>query len=116
MIYLNQVGYNVDLPKKAAITGKGENCYVLSADGETTYTPKLSKPVFDPASNDIVRVADFSDIKEPGEYFLFSDGLKKTFYINEKPNQKLLAAMVKSMYYLRCGCALEEKHAGIFTL
>ena len=115
MIHLNQVGYDINLSKKAVITGKGEYCYVLSADGERTYTPNLSEPVFDPASEDTVRIADFSEIKEPGEYFLFSDGLKKTFYITGKPYRKLLAAMAKSMYYLRCGCSLEEKHAGVYT-
>lgn len=119
MIHLNQVGYKTDLPKKAIITGNGEHCFVLPADygsidDHIPFEPILSPACFDIDSGDTVRQVDFSEITEPGEYFLFSDGLKKTFYIKEKPYHELLTALVKSMYYLRCGCALEEKHAGVY--
>jgi len=114
MIHLNQVGYGTNLPKNAVITGEGEHCYVLTNDGDTDFQPALSEPFFDSASGDNVRVVDFSEIKKPGEYFLFSDGLKKTFYVSDKPYHELLGAMVKSMYYQRCGCSLDEKHAGVY--
>jgi len=114
MIHINQVGYDIDLPKRAVITGKGECCFVMSAGGDEVLEPQLFQPIFDPASGDTVRMADFSKIDRPGEYFLFADGLKKTFYVREKPYGELLGALIKGMYYQRCGCALEEKHAGVY--
>ena len=114
MIHLNQVGYGADMPKKAVITGKGENCFVVSADNGMVFEPSITEPCFDSASEDTVRIVDFTEVKKPGQYFLFADGLKKTFYINERPYRALTGALVKGMYYQRCGCALDEKHAGVF--
>jgi len=114
MIHLNQTGYDARKPKKAIITTKGEHCFVLSADNEIVFQPPMSEPFFDAASGDTVRSVDLTEAKKNGMYFLFADGLKKTFYVNERPYHALSAALVKGMYYQRCGCPLEEKHAGPF--
>jgi len=114
MIHLNQVGFGINMPKKAVITGKGECCAVISLNNEIIYNPLLTEPFFDAASGDTVRIADFSEVRKPGEYILFSDGLSKRFCIGERPYLALKKALVKGMYYQRCGCALEEKHAGFF--
>jgi len=115
MIHLNQTGFDIELPKKAVITGKGENCFIVSSDNEFTFIPKMTESFFDIASGDTVRSADFSEIKKPGTYFLVSDGLIKKFYIKERPYRALKNALIKGMYYQRCGCALEEKHAGCYS-
>jgi endoglucanase len=114
MIHLNQTGYAVFLPKKAVITGKGENCFIISADNSFTFRPSMTEPRFDEASADMVRIVDFTDVNKPGAYFLFADGLKKTFFISEQPYRALTAALVKGLYYQRCGCALEAQHAGSY--
>ena len=114
MIHLNQVGYNSKLPKKAVITGEGRHCFILSSDGENTIQPTISPKLYDIASGDYVRLVDFSSITDTGEYFLFSDGLKKTFYIYKQPYNDLLGALIKSFYYLRCGCELNATHAGVY--
>ncbi|GHU87911.1 endoglucanase [Spirochaetia bacterium] len=126
-IHYNQVGYDPRLPKKAVLTGKGERCMILSAAGQwyvpskpgtevppESFEPVLSDPVFDEASGDTVRAADFSALTAPGKYFLIADGEKVTITINEKPWHDLNKALVKGLYYQRCGCALEEKHAGFW--
>jgi endoglucanase len=114
MIHLNQTGYAVNLPKKAVITGKGEKCFIISADNSFVFQPSLTEPSFDEASGDMVRIVDFTGVNKPGVYFLFADGLKKTFYIKEQPYRELTCALVKGLYYQRCGCSLEERHAGVF--
>jgi len=114
MIHLNQTGFDINMPKKAIITGKGECCYIMSSDNEAVFVPALTEPFFDAASGDTVRVVDFSEITKSGTYFLLADGLKKKFYITERPYRALKNALVKGMYYQRCGCALEEKHAGLY--
>jgi endoglucanase len=115
MIHLNQTGYAAELPKKAILTGKGERCFVVSADSAFVTEPPVSQPRFDPASGDTVRVVDLTQVKKPGTYFLFADGLKKTFYVKEQPYRELTCALVKGMYYQRCGCALDKEHAGRFS-
>ncbi|MCL2208669.1 MAG: glycoside hydrolase family 9 protein [Treponema sp.] len=114
MIHLNQTGYCEDMPKKAIITGKGECCFIVSSDNDIVFEPRMTEPFFDEASGDTVRVVDFSDIKKTGVYFLFADGLSKRFLISRRPYRSLSSALLKGMYYQRCGCALEEKHAGVY--
>jgi endoglucanase len=119
-IHYNQAGYDPALPKKAIITGKGDNCAILNerdmgawsrqADEKNNFV--LSDPVFDEASGDTVRVLDFSGISKPGRYFIFADGETVTIEIKEKPYHALSGALVKAFYYQRCGCELPEKYAG----
>jgi len=121
-IHYNQVGYDPRLPKRAIITGKGECCVILNereldANRQTeakAVEPELSGAVYDEASGDTVRVVDFSALAEPGKYFLIADGEKVTITIKEKPYHELSNALVKGLYYQRCGCELPEKHAGPF--
>jgi len=115
MIHLNQTGFDINMPKKAVITTKGECCFIVSSDNEFSYEPVISDPFFDAASGDTVRMVDFSDIKKTGVYFLFADGLMKKFQITNRPYRGLTGALVKGLYFQRCGCALEEKHAGPFS-
>jgi len=114
MIHINQVAFGKNSSKSAVITGEGKECIVVSADTKIKLFPEVSEPKFDEASGDTVRTVDFSEINKPGEYFIFSDGLKKTFYIKDEPYRELTNALVKGMYYQRCGTALEEKHAGVY--
>ena len=120
-IHFNQTGYDPRFPKKAVITGRGENCMILEErDFDALHKPegkkqvKLSPAVFDEASGDTVRIADFSDVTKPGKYFLFSDGEAANISIKEKPFRILNNALVKAFYYQRCGCELKEKHAGVY--
>jgi len=119
-IHYNQIGYNSKLPKKAIITGKGSNCMILNerdmgawsqqADEKIDFV--LSEPIYDEASGDTVRVLDFSAASKPGRYFIFADGEQVTVEIKEKPYHELNNALLKGFYYQRCGCELQEKHAG----
>jgi endoglucanase len=116
-IHYNQAGYDPRLPKKAVLTGRGEYCMILDASfrrggNEKVWEPALSAPVFDKASGDTVRRADFSGLTTPGTYFLIADGQKVTITVKDRPWHGLSKALVKGFYYQRCGCALEERHAG----
>ena len=124
-IHYNQVGYDPRLPKKAIITGKGEYCMILSERGldafrrQTEADKKVSRPilspaVYDEASGNTVRTVDFSALSEPGKYYLISDGESVIIEIKEKPYHALSNALVKGLYYQRCGCELPEKYVGPF--
>ena len=113
-VHVNQVGYGTNMPKKAVITGKGERCMLLDARKihPEVITPVLGEARYDVSSGDTVRVVDFSAVTEPGEYFLFADGDKMNVTITGRPFRDLTNALVKGMYYQRCGCPLHEEHAG----
>ncbi|MDR0314219.1 MAG: glycoside hydrolase family 9 protein, partial [Treponema sp.] len=122
-IHYNQVGYDPKLPKKAVLTGKGEYCMILNERGldanrspanadEKDCAPVLSSAVFDEASGDTVRTVDFSAFSEPGKYYLIADGESVIIEIKEKPYHALSNALVKGLYYQRCGCELPGKYAG----
>jgi endoglucanase len=118
-IHYNQTGYDPKLPKKAVITGKGSNCTILNEHDIGAWTQAdekidfvLSDPSYDEASGDTVRVLDFSALSKPGRYFIFADGEQVTIEIKEKPYHELSNALVKAFYFQRCGCELQEKHAG----
>jgi endoglucanase len=123
-IHYNQTGYDPQLPKKAILTGKGSCCMILSERGLGVYrgsggradggpfAPVLSPPLYDEASGDTVVVADFSALTEPGRYYLIADGESVIIEIKEKPYRALGNALVKGLYYQRCGCKLTEQYAG----
>jgi endoglucanase len=122
-IHYNQTGYDPRLPKKAVITGRGNNCMILDerdmgawnlqAGGKIDFV--LSEPFYDEASGDTVRILDFSNVTLPGRYFIFADARQVTVEIKEKPYRALGNALVKGLYYQRCGCELSEKHAGPYS-
>jgi endoglucanase len=115
MIHYNQTGYDSNLPKKAVLTGKGELCVILDANGhEKVCEPLLSEPEYDEASGDTVRIADFSSLYRPGRYFLIADGEKVTIEIKVRPYHELSNALVKALYYQRCGCSLQSRYAERF--
>jgi endoglucanase len=114
-IHYNQVGYDSNLPKKAVLTGQGELCVILDANGHAKVCqPRLSEPVYDEASGDTVRIVDFSNLVSPGRYFLIADGEKVSIEIKARPYHDLNNALVKALYYQRCGCSLQPRYAGEF--
>jgi endoglucanase len=113
-IHYNQTGYDPHLPKKAILSGKGAHCMIINergADGKP-FEPVLSPALYDEASGDTALVADFSSLTEPGRYYLIADGERVIIEIKEKPYRALGNALIKGLYYQRCGCELTEQYAG----
>ncbi|MBO4497999.1 MAG: glycoside hydrolase family 9 protein [Lachnospiraceae bacterium] len=112
-IRVNQLGYGTHLPKYAAVLEEKplelyDNNGNLVAEYEV---PELS---FDEASGDNVYVIDLGDIPS-GTYTLKNSDSSTTVNVSDKPFPTLVNSLIKGLYYQRCGCALEAKHAGIFT-
>lgn len=119
MIALNQVGYLTEAEKKAVLT-KGSSFWVIQiVNGEEKTILEKEAVAFglDESSQDEVSIADFSEVKEPGIYII-KDNAGDTSYqfeIGDKLYQPLQKDLLKALYFQRCGCALEEKHAGVYT-
>ena len=118
-IYCNQVGY---LPqgRKTAVMTAGERFQVIRVEGssEQTVLDGTARDVgLDKASGDYVRVADFSEIRQDGVYYVQNEAGEKShrFSIGQDVYKALQRDMTKALYYQRCGCALEAEHAGEYT-
>lgn len=118
-IYSNQTGY---LPgsRKTAVLTAGEHFQVIKAEGasEQTVLEGTARDMgVDKASGDHVRIAHFSEITQDGVYYIQNDAGEKShrFQIGPDIYRALQRDMTKALYYQRCGCALEEKHAGEYT-
>lgn len=115
-IFVNQLGYGARLPKTAVLLGGGTDFSLLSAaSGRVVYNgqPNKKQPVFDAASGDEVRLADFSDFDIPGEYRL-QWGIQRSekFVIREHPYRELKNSLIRALYYSRCGCELDRDYLG----
>lgn len=59
----------------------------------------------------------FDELTDKGMYYIQSENGEKSYQFKVEDNayDDVHNAMLKALYYLRCGCGLEEKHAGRFV-
>jgi endoglucanase len=116
-IKVNQVGYYVNEPKIAVITGKvtpGSFC-VVSADGkDTLYQGALDNEKKSAYSSTFTRIADFTSFKTTGSFIIRIHGLKQSFPFQIKNDvyNELGKAVLKGFYYQRSSMPLDENFAG----
>ncbi len=114
-IHVNQVGYRPD-DKKIAIICGGEGRFELvdEKSGEVVFKGETTELVRDGLSGDRVSYADFSSVKKQGRYYLTLSGIGKSysFDIAKEVYRDVKNAMLKALYYQRCGIQLDEKFAG----
>jgi endoglucanase len=108
-IHINQLGYRPNDPKKAVIPHNETEFQIIRVSDETVaYSGTAGEPVADSASNDTVRVADFSSLMETGEYAVrTADSRSYSFKIGDKPYANLRAALLEMFNYQKCGVDLE---------
>ena len=117
-IAVNQIAYGINDEKKAVckndITGQ---FFVVNAQtDEAVFEGKISGKKFDATNAIYVTHADFSSVKEEGKYYIATEkGVSYTFEISKNPYEDVTKAMIKALYFQRCGMDLEEKHAGPYT-
>ncbi|MEG0615328.1 MAG: glycoside hydrolase family 9 protein, partial [Oscillospiraceae bacterium] len=115
-IHLNQIGYICELPKTAAIIGTASTFTVHDErSGAVVFEGTLEKPKVDIASGDAVSTADFSSLRRSGKYYIKVGSTKSyTFKIAENPYEELENALMRGIYYARCGTSLQPQFAGRF--
>ena len=111
-IFVDQAGYLPESRKIAVLPFEAESFELADESGSVRYTGKTSYFGKDEASGDDIRLADFSGFREPGKYRVRAEGqLSAQFGISESVYDSVLRDTMRAFYYLRCGCALEEKYA-----
>lgn len=108
-IHINQLGYRPHDPKKAVIPHCGASFCIMSvSDNEVVYSGAASEPIYDAASDETVRIANFTDFAEKGEYTLLaSDEASHPFIIDSNPYSNLRAALLDMFNFQKCGVDVE---------
>jgi len=112
-IRVNQTGYAVGLPIQAAVIADAAVC-LRDAKGNIIKEWVLSPSSVDAASGEKVALLDLSPLPE-GSYVLENGGERRGIRVEQRPWEAVTAALIKGLYYQRCGCALEEAHAGTYA-
>ncbi|HJT23157.1 MAG TPA: glycoside hydrolase family 9 protein, partial [bacterium] len=111
-IKLDQVGYLPDQPKSAFISSpkaKGSFQVLRASDRHVVLKGKLGAPLSDPDSGDTLREADFSALKETGEFFLTVPGVGYSFSFHIAPDvySDAYYLCMRSYYGQRCGIKVD---------
>lgn len=117
-IHINQLGYKPNGKKIAIIKGSYSTFTVYdSSNNSVVLSKKIQGKNKDESSGDTVCYADFSEITKDGQYFIAVPELGKSnnFKIGGNIYNGLSTALVKAIYYQRCGIALDAKYAGEYT-
>ncbi len=115
-IYVTQSGFLSDGRKSAVLPFPAEKFLLKTTDGQEVYRGKTKHFGFDRLSGDTVYTADFSDFCKNGEYHIEADGVcSENFTIGDNVYANPLKLTSKAYFYLRCGCGLDEKYAGVYN-
>ena len=110
---INQEGYAEGLPVYAAVLAK-EPVTLIDEDGKMVPVEKNIALKPDEASGDEVALVNLGELKA-GHYTLESTEGKRTLTVSEKPWKAVTNALIKGLYYQRCGCELKPEQAGIYS-
>nr|AHF23853.1 GH9 beta-1,3(4)-glucanase [uncultured bacterium Contig15] len=113
VIRINQEGYSAGLPVSAAVLS--DVPVLLKSDtGEVLRTFSFDPPETDPASGDAVTLLDLGPLQE-GCYELQVGSVCRRFTVRPRSWNKVTHALIKGLYYQRCGCELTPVHAGSYA-
>lgn len=118
-VFVNQEGYLPGTEKYFILNENRKNFQIINTKtNETVYEGilKLWKED-DTATGETLYIGEFSDFKEPGNYYIsIEENLKSyNFDIDNKVFNSVRNKSLKSFYYQRSGIDLKKEHAGIFS-
>ncbi len=110
---INQTGYAAGLPVHAAVLTQEE---LFLTDEKGTMIRRFSPCSLSPdeASGDRVVLLDLGLLPE-GVYTLSSPSQKRKLTVAQVPWRSVTHALIRGLYYQRCGCALPEEFAGKYA-
>lgn len=118
-IKLNQLGFLPESAKWAVIPAAAATHFRIidAASGAEVYSASLSVAANWDASQESVKLADFSSLKTPGNYLVRVEGLNDSyqFAIADDVYSTLNAASIKAFYFNRNSAELLPEHAGVYA-
>ena len=112
-IRIDQEGYAAGLPVTAAVLGASP-AVLKNAAGEVVREITFDAPETDPASGDDVTLV-FLGVLEEGSYVLECGGNSRAFTVRSGAWNAVTHALIKGLYYQRCGCGLDPAFAGVYA-
>jgi endoglucanase len=108
-VRVNSVGYFPDRAKVATYVGDSTSFRVKTLDGRVVLEGEASGEIRTRDTGEKVRHADFSELRDPGEYYLEVPGVGRSpeFRIASDVFEKPLVATLLGLYGQRCGTAVE---------
>ena len=89
---------------------------VTDENGEKFFEGEVRHYGLDECSGDDVYIADLSTFRRPGTYRVTAEGKRSAvFHIAENVHKTLLHDTLRAFYYMRCGCGLDERFAGVYA-
>lgn len=113
-IKLNQLGYFPGQKKTAVVpTSTGSTFTIIDAQNQEVFSGILSKAKYWTASQEMVKLADFSAFNTPGSYQLCVPGIDTSyvFSISNSYLDQMADDVVKAFYYQRSGLNITEPYA-----
>lgn len=110
---VNQLGYSVSLPKHVVVLREG-TVTVTDMAGHEMRRLETGPLHFDECTGDRAAMLELGDLPA-GKYTLELGGATQTVTVSEKPYSALVRALIKGLYYQRCGTELRPEHAGRWT-
>ena len=113
VVFLNTVGFLSKRVKRATVLASADGFEVRRAgDDEVVYEGQLSKARTDDDTGQKVRIADFSELTEPGRYVVTVADLRPSdeFRIDNDLYRRPLEASLLGMYGQRCGSELSFEY------
>ncbi len=110
---VNQEGYTAGLPVTVAVVGSGP-VILKNAAGEIVRRVVADAQQTDPASGDAVTLMDLGILAE-GTYELERGDSRRRLSVSSAAWNAVTHALIKGLYYQRCGCGLLPEHAGIWA-
>ena len=109
-IKLDQVGYLPTGTKLALVTAQASTFEVKrTSDDTTVFKGELSRPNQDADTGDSVQIADFSQMKESGTYYLDVPSVGKSWTFSIRPDvfARTYYLAMRAFYGQRCGTAVD---------
>lgn len=118
-IRLNQLGFLPNSVKIAAVVNSNTDSFkVMKSDmSDIVFEGELLPSMYYSASDENVRLADFTLMTEPGKYVFVIDGLGKSvsFEVSEDVFTNLAKATLKYYYYNRASMPILSEYAGVWA-
>ena len=114
-IRLNTVGYPPGAQKAASIAAPCTNFAVIRVtDGATVFRGAVTGPVSDPDTREQLYTADFSRVKQPGDYQLEVPGVGRSapFPVARGVYREPYYVAMRGFYLWRCGTAVSATYQG----
>jgi endoglucanase len=118
-IRLNQLGFLPESAKWAVVPAGAATTFTVinAATNAEVFSGNLSAAATWSASEESVKLADFSSVKTPGDYLVRVGGVNDSyrFTIATDVYNALTAASIKAFYFNRNSAELLATHAGVFA-